>query len=102
MDEAGEILATARAREATRAAVERPRPDYLAANKVFRAQKAALTRAIKSGDRDKVLVACRKAVRQWNADFPFAGMWPDDWSRWQRALDDVFPVFQAPDLADLA
>jgi hypothetical protein len=99
--EASEILAKARAREAARAAAERPRADYAAANKMFRSQKAALTRAINSGDRDKVLVACEKAVREWNADFPFAGMWPDDWSRWQRALDDVFPVFQAPELTDL-
>jgi len=29
-------------------------------------------------------------------------MWPDDWSRWQRALDDVFPVFAAPRIDDLA
>lgn len=49
------------------------------------AQKSALTRAVKTGDRVKVFEACRKAVREWNA----AGHWPDDWSRWQRALDDV-------------
>lgn len=102
MSEAADILARARAREDLRASVERPRADYPAANKLFRKQKAALTRAINSGERDKVLVACAKAVAEWNADYPCAGMWPDNWSRWQNALDEVFPVFQAPDLHDLA
>ena len=29
-------------------------------------------------------------------------MWPDNWSDWQRALNDVYPVFEAPSLEDLA
>lgn len=51
------------------------------------AQKAALTRAIRSGSLEKVENACRKAVAEWNAA---GGYWPDDWSRWQRALDDAW------------
>jgi len=46
-----------------------------------------------------VVLACRDAVTSWDAP---GAMWPDDWSRWQRALDDVFPVFAAPRIDDLA
>ena len=98
MTTAAEVLATARAREAARESARVP-VDYAAAQREYRAQKAALTRAVNSGDRDKVLLAATKAVRQWNQPGRF---WPDDWARWQRALDDVFPVFQAPDLRDLS
>jgi hypothetical protein len=62
--------------------------DYAACNKAFAKQKAALTRAQKKG-REAVLFECMKAVEQWS-EAPFNGMWPDDWSRWQRALDDAF------------
>jgi hypothetical protein len=55
-------------------------------NMRFRQQKAALTRAVNSKDPEKVKAACKKAVDEWNADFPG---WPDDWARWQRALDDA-------------
>ena len=58
--------------------------DYEKAAKLRPAQKAALTRAMKSSDPMAVLEACRKAVHEWNE----CGAWPDDWSRWQRALDD--------------
>jgi len=54
-------------------------------NKKYSQQKAALTRAIKSSDPMAVLNACRKAKQEWDAA---GGAWPDDWSRWQRALDD--------------
>lgn len=85
-----EILAAAQARASAREAIEdsRPRIDYKEANKVFPKQKAALTRAIRSGDPDKVVAACKKAVDQWRVA-PFHGAWPDDWARWQRALDDA-------------
>lgn len=63
--------------------------NYTEMNRLYPLQKAALTRALKSGSRDKVVAACRKAVRQWNAN---GGGWPDDWSRWQRALDDTLPM----------
>lgn len=54
--------------------------------KMYRNQKAALTRAINSGDPEKVIAACKKAVDQW-AD----SAWPDDWHRWQIALNDAEP-----------
>lgn len=74
--------------------------DYAAANKKFKVQKAALTRAINSKDPEKVRAACKKAVDEW-AQAPFDGAWPDDWSRWQRALDDVIGWPKAPRLEDL-
>lgn len=46
--------------------------------------KAALTRAEKQGYA-AVLQACREAIRAWEV----WGAWPDNWSRWQRALDDA-------------
>jgi hypothetical protein len=62
--------------------------DYARMSRERPQQKAALTRAIKSGNRAKIISACSKAVRQWN---DAGGAWPDDWSRWQRALDDSAP-----------
>lgn len=47
--------------------------------------KAALTRAINTGTYAAVLHACADAVRTWEV----WGAWPDNWSRWQRALDDA-------------
>lgn len=52
--------------------------------RTHRAQKAALTRAVKTGDPFTVRVECRRAMAEWDADG-----WPDDWSDWQRALQDV-------------
>ena len=46
--------------------------------------KAALTRAQKK-DYAAVLQACKKAIAAWEV----WGAWPDNWSRWQRALDDA-------------
>lgn len=74
--------------------------DYRAANAKFRQQKAALTRAMNSGDPNKVVLACAKAKREWG-EAPFNGAWPDDWSRWQRALDDALPWHQRVRLEDL-
>lgn len=56
----------------------------------YSAQKAALTRAVKSGDPNKVIAACTAAKAQWDR----TGMWPDEWTRWQRALDDITPIGQ--------
>jgi hypothetical protein len=61
-------------------------------NKKYAQQKAALTRAINSDKPLAVLAACRKAVQEWNAA---GGAWPDDWSRWQRALDDNAVKYRA-------
>lgn len=98
--EAQRVLQRARERAKRREATAAPPPDYANANRVFRRQKAALTRAVNSGDPEKVALACRKAVREWSQP-PFNGCWPDDWSRWQRALDDVLPWNQHIDLSDL-
>ena len=62
--------------------------DYAACNKKYRSQKAALTRAINSGQPHKVYEACEKAVFEWRCE-PFNGMWPDGWSRWSIALFDA-------------
>lgn len=58
--------------------------DYERMSRVYPKQKAALTRAKKKGF-DAVREECRKAVREWDA----IGAWPDNWSAWQRALDDA-------------
>jgi hypothetical protein len=75
--------------------------DYALMSKQHPKQKAALTRALHIADpkqrRAAVIAACRKATAEWD----IVGAWPDDWSRWQRALDDQFPVFNGPDLRDL-
>ncbi|QIG58188.1 hypothetical protein SEA_SKOG_36 [Gordonia phage Skog] len=66
-------------------------------NKLFRNQKAGLTRVLnrlkREGD-DKivanyeaVVAQVLKTVGEWETNFN--GVWPDDWSRWDRALDDA-------------
>lgn len=65
---------------------------------MVRRQRAALTRAVRNGDPQRVVLACREAIRAWNAP---GSAWPDDWSRWQRALDDAFPWFAVPILEEL-
>lgn len=66
----------------------------------FAAQKAALTRAInacKKAPNDqatyqKLVDECRRARDEWESkDAPYSHGWPDDWARWQRALDDNLP-----------
>lgn len=78
----------------------------------FAAQKAALTRAMGPCRRNTATgtnapptaaalahlkAVCKKAVAEWNA----YGPWPDDWARWQRALDDAYDWGAAPRLEDL-
>jgi hypothetical protein len=82
MSEAEEIIAEALKRQEQQAAA-RVRPDYDALNKMVRRQRGALTRARNSGDPEKVIVACRDAVREWDAP---GAMWPDDWATWNNAL----------------
>lgn len=74
------------------------RVDYDALNKMVRRQRAALTRAVNSGDLDRLVHTVRAAVIEWNQP---GAMWPDDWSRWQRALDDALPFNQQVDIRDL-
>jgi hypothetical protein len=95
--EAQQILAAARQQGALRAR-RSVAVDYDALNLMVRRQRAALTRAVRSGDIDNVVLACRDAVAEW--DQPGA-MWPDDWSRWQRALDDALPWNARVELGDL-
>lgn len=73
--------------------------DYARMQRTHRTHKARLTRAINSGDRSKIIDAARLAVAEWDA----IGAWPDDWSRWQRAIDDAhpWPTF-GPQLEELA
>ena len=59
--------------------------DYARMQRVRIGQKSALTRAIQSGEPEKVIAACRKARREWDE----IGAWPDDWHRWERALWDA-------------
>lgn len=96
--EAQELVARAQRRSDVRIAAK-PRVDYKALNQMVRRQRAALTRAVNSRDPERVILACRNAVREWNRP---GAMWPDDWSRWQRALDDVLPWHQHVSLDDLA
>ena len=58
--------------------------DYARMLQVYPKQKSALTRAMKKGY-PAVVSACIAAVQEWDS----IGAWPDDWSRWQRALDDA-------------
>jgi hypothetical protein len=62
------------------AAIERqeaqptPKPiDYERMNRTLKRQRAALARAVKTNDPEKI------------------GAWPDDWSTWQRSLNDALP-----------
>lgn len=82
--------------------------DYAAANVQFRKQKSALTRAVNADrknptitSRANLLEVVTKAVTEWESP-PFNGAWPDDWSRWQRALDDAYDFGSAPTLDYIA
>jgi hypothetical protein len=79
-----DILDAARARQEQVDHARRP-IDYARMRRVSPGQKAALTRAVKTKDPVRVAAVCKAAVAEWNE----IGAWPDDWSRWQRALDDV-------------
>jgi hypothetical protein len=73
------------------------RIDYDRMNRVLPKQKAALTRAVKTNDPEKIAQACKAAITEWSE----IGAWPDEWSRWQRALDDALPFHRQLDIADL-
>ncbi len=59
--------------------------DYARMQRTFPKHKAALTRAKKSGDPQKVVAACKAAVAEWDA----IGAWPDHWHTWNIALRDA-------------
>lgn len=71
--------------------------DYDRMNRERPAQKAALTRAVKTKDPERIAEVCRAAVRAWSE----IGAWPDDWSRWENALNDALPYWDHVDLRDL-
>jgi hypothetical protein len=96
--EAAALVCRAEARGSARAARAVP-VDYRALDAMVRRQRARLTRAMRSGDPNAVVLACRDAVAEWNRP---GSMWPDDWSRWQRALDDATGSLGAVQLEDLA
>jgi len=54
----------------------------------YRRQRAALTRAVNTGDPAKIEATVVKTVTEWN-DGHYA--WPDNWHNWQIALDDSRP-----------
>jgi hypothetical protein len=97
--EAARILEVARQREAINAASVR-QIDYARAKREHPKLKAALTRALNAPPTQRanlVILACRKAVREWDQ----WGCWPDDWSRWQRALDDTLGLHGTVQLGSL-
>lgn len=94
-----DVLNDARARGEAAIAAE-SRPHYQAVNAAFKKQKAALTRATNSRNPEKVMAAVVKAVREWRLP-PFNGFWPDDWARWQNALDDALGYGASVDLRDI-
>lgn len=71
--------------------------DYARMQRVYPVQKSALTRAIKSGDPERIAKACKAAVAVWNE----IGAWPDGWHRWQGALDDALGWTRHVDIGDL-
>ena len=90
------LIEDALAREAARPA--RKPIDYERMQREHPKQKAALTRAIKTRDAEKIAAVCKAAVAAWNE----CGSWPDDWHRWQAALDDALPWHVAHiDIGDL-
>lgn len=89
------LIEEALARQAARP--EPRRIDYDRMNRVMPKQKAALTRAKKTGDPEKIAAVCKEAVKEWDE----IGAWPDSWSTWQVALNDALPWNQWIDLRDL-
>jgi Family of unknown function (DUF6349) len=94
---AAAILGGAERRSAARERAHVP-IDYSAAQKEHKRHMRALTVAINSKDPDRVVLACAAAVADW--DKP-SRAWPDNWSRWQRALDDSRPWNRSVQLEDL-
>jgi hypothetical protein len=88
------VIADALQRSAAR---EYPRIDYERMNRSHPMLKRALARAVSSDDPERVAETCLDAMDEWAA----CGAWPDDWSHWQRALDDVLPWHRQVRLEDL-
>lgn len=76
---------------------ERP-IDYDRMNREWPGQKRRLAAAVRTKNPVRVAQVCIDAVKVWDE----IGAWPDDWSAFQRALDDVLPWNQHVDLSDVA
>lgn len=74
------------------------RIDYERMNREWPGQKRRLASAVKAADPVRVAQVCIDAVKVWDE----VGAWPDDWSAFQRALDDVLPWQQQVNLDDVA
>ena len=74
------------------------RIDYDRMQQVWSKQKRALAAAVRSGDANRIAAVCVDAVQVWDE----IGAWPDDWSHFQRALDDALPWHSQITLTDLA
>lgn len=59
--------------------------DYARANREYPKQKARLTRAVKSGNVERVVTEVKRAVTEWER----WGAWPDGWHRWNIAYQDA-------------
>ena len=90
------LIDEAIARSERRAALTRP-IDYDRIKREMPKLKAALTRAVKTGDPEKVAAECVRAMTVWDE----VGAWPDHWNEWQIALDSVLPWHRRVDLRDL-
>jgi len=73
------------------------RIDYARMNRVWPRQKAALERAKKTNDSEKVARVVKDAVAVWDE----IGAWPDDWALFERTLNDMLPTGQCLDIRDL-
>lgn len=77
---------------------EPPRIDYERMKREYPRYTRKLDQLVKTGDAVAVAKLCKEVVDFWTE----IGSWPDDWSRWQRALDDVLPWPLQADFTDVA
>ena len=80
--------------------VPRPAPkriDYDRMKREWPKQKAALARAVKTGSAEKVAAVCITAVKVWDE----VGAWPDDYTLFERSLNDMLPWNRQVNLDDV-
>lgn len=71
--------------------------DYERMNRVLPEQAMERDKAASERDVVKLANLCIEHARVWDE----IGAWPDDWSGWQRALDDLLHWRDRVDLDDL-
>ena len=81
-----------------RTPIQPRRIDYDRMRREWPKQKAALTRAVKTGSPEKVAAVCIAAVKVWDE----VGAWPDDYSLFERSLNDLLPWHSQVSLDDVA